>query len=105
MCYHSVQSEEVDIMASAHCSLLFAAAVLLVSSTNPTSAWVPTLNNNIMHHPPATDAFSRTTHLTAEQEDDDTSDAKHYGYNVLGTELSCCCSNVRDSGIGTGFYR
>ncbi|KAL7464746.1 hypothetical protein ACHAXS_005084 [Conticribra weissflogii] len=30
---------------------------------------------------------------------------KHCGYNVLGTELSCCCSNVRGSGIGTGFYR
>eukprot|EP00536_Pseudo-nitzschia_multiseries_P004831 jgi/Psemu1/302902/fgenesh1_kg.84_\ len=25
--------------------------------------------------------------------------------NVLGTRMECCCSNVRDSGIGTGFYR
>mmetsp|Transcript_30936 Transcript_30936/g.34650 ORF Transcript_30936/g.34650 Transcript_30936/m.34650 type:complete len:250 (+) Transcript_30936:158-907(+) len=25
--------------------------------------------------------------------------------NVLGTELECCCSNVRETGIGTGFYR
>ncbi len=92
-------------MASVHCGLLYAvaAAVLLVSS-NPTSAWVPTHSSIIQ--PSASDAiFSRTTQLTAEQEDDDTSDAKHYGYNVLGTELSCCCSNVRDSGIGTGFYR
>jgi hypothetical protein len=31
--------------------------------------------------------------------------SKHFGYNVLGTELSCCCSNVGGSGIGTGFYR
>ena len=25
--------------------------------------------------------------------------------NVLGTSLECCCANVRDTGIGTGFYR
>mmetsp|Transcript_20503 Transcript_20503/g.29735 ORF Transcript_20503/g.29735 Transcript_20503/m.29735 type:complete len:238 (-) Transcript_20503:331-1044(-) len=25
--------------------------------------------------------------------------------NVLGTPLLCCCANVRDTGIGTGFYR
>ena len=25
--------------------------------------------------------------------------------SVLGTELACCCDNVRGSGIGTGFYR
>jgi len=25
--------------------------------------------------------------------------------NVLGIEMECCCSNVRDTGIGTGFYR
>ncbi|KAJ1618682.1 hypothetical protein T492DRAFT_1090983 [Pavlovales sp. CCMP2436] len=25
--------------------------------------------------------------------------------NVLGTELQCCCDNVRGTGIGTGFYR
>mmetsp|Transcript_25702 Transcript_25702/g.70847 ORF Transcript_25702/g.70847 Transcript_25702/m.70847 type:complete len:257 (-) Transcript_25702:243-1013(-) len=25
--------------------------------------------------------------------------------NVLGTALECCCSNVRNTGIGTGFYR
>ena len=95
-------------MASAHCSLLLAvAAAVLIVSSNPTSAWVPTLNNNmnIIHQSTSDAIFSRTTQLTAEQEDDDTYDAKHYGYNVLGTELSCCCNNVRDSGIGTGFYR
>ena len=50
-----------------------------------------------------------TSRLMAEQDDDDndfaTIGSKHSGYNVLGTELSCCCSNVRGSGIGTGFYR
>lgn len=25
--------------------------------------------------------------------------------NVLGTELECCCADVRGTGIGTGFYR
>ena len=25
--------------------------------------------------------------------------------NVLGTELKCCCADVSDTGIGTGFYR
>jgi hypothetical protein len=25
--------------------------------------------------------------------------------NVLGGELECCCSDVRGTGIGTGFYR
>ena len=75
---------------------IVAAAVLLAASLAPTLAWVPpTLNM----HP------FKTTQLKAEQGDDDTSDAKYSGYNVLGTELSCCCSNVRDSGIGTGFYR
>ncbi len=87
-------------MASDHGGLLVrsivAAAVLLTASLAPTMAWVPTLNM----HP-----FKTTTQLTAEQGDDNTSDAKYSGYNVLGTELSCCCSNVRDSGIGTGFYR
>ena len=47
--------------------------------------------------------------MTADDQIDDDedikSDAKHSGYNVLGTELSCCCSNVGGSGIGTGFYR
>jgi len=37
--------------------------------------------------------------------EDDSIGSKHSGYNVLGTELSCCCSNVGGSGIGTGFYR
>ncbi|KAL7458702.1 hypothetical protein ACHAWC_010754 [Mediolabrus comicus] len=48
------------------------------------------------------------TQLSAAEEQqggDDTSDTKYSGYNVLGTELSCCCSNVGNSGIGTGFYR
>ena len=30
---------------------------------------------------------------------------KHFGYNVLGTKLLCCCSNMVGLGISTGFYR
>ncbi|KAL7527900.1 hypothetical protein ACHAWF_002352 [Thalassiosira exigua] len=42
-----------------------------------------------------------------EEEGDDVpaAEARHLGYNVLGTELSCCCSDMGGSGIGTGFYR
>jgi len=65
-----------------------------LASLTPTLAWVSTLNHM---HP--------TTQLKAKQGDDDTSDRNYSGYNVLGTELSCCCSNVGGSGIGTGFYR
>ncbi len=83
--------------------LTVAAAVVLLASLTPTLAWVPTLNH--MMHQSATTASFKTTQLTAEQGDDDTSDRKYSGYNVLGMELSCCCSNVGGSGIGTGFYR
>ena len=34
--------------------------------------------------------------------DDDTDEVS---INVLGTRLQPCCTNVRDTGIGTGFYR
>jgi uncharacterized protein (DUF2237 family) len=34
--------------------------------------------------------------------DDDTDEVS---FNVLGTRLQPCCTNVRDTGIGTGFYR
>ena len=33
------------------------------------------------------------------------SDVAKTASNVLGTPLECCCSDVRGSGIGTGFYR
>lgn len=45
-----------------------------------------------------------------EEEDDDDDDDDDgipgaSSCNVLGTALKPCCANVRDSGIGTGFYR
>jgi len=70
--------------------------------------WMPTTFNHLNHAAPVAAAPSsskKTTQLTAEQGDDDTLDRKYSGYNVLGTELSCCCSNVGNTGIGTGFYR
>lgn len=39
------------------------------------------------------------------EEEDIIVEMKHSGYNVLGTELSCCCLNVGGSGVGTGYYR
>mmetsp|Transcript_37058 Transcript_37058/g.55191 ORF Transcript_37058/g.55191 Transcript_37058/m.55191 type:complete len:232 (-) Transcript_37058:90-785(-) len=33
------------------------------------------------------------------------SDGKPKAVNVLGTPLECCCANVRNSGVATGFYR
>jgi uncharacterized protein len=44
-----------------------------------------------------------------DDDDDDSSfSQQHMGpaaTNVIGTNLCCCCSNVGNSGIGTGFYR
>lgn len=74
---------------------------LLITST---AAWSPGLLGLARHRD-----GSATRLLLAEQDDDegDMADvgSKHSGYNVLGTELACCCSNVGGSGIGTGFYR
>ena len=80
--------------------------LILASSTQEAFAWMPAATNNVQHllHKYTT----MNTQLSAAEEQqggDDTSDTKYSGYNVLGTELSCCCSNVGNSGIGTGFYR
>lgn len=37
--------------------------------------------------------------------DGDDEDYGPQSINVLGTPMKCCCENVRNSGIGTGFYR
>lgn len=36
---------------------------------------------------------------------DDDADADETSVNVLGTKLLPCCTDVRNTGIGTGFYR
>ena len=38
--------------------------------------------------------------LSSSDKDDD-----EKSINVLGTQMECCCSNVRGTGVGTGFYR
>ena len=38
-------------------------------------------------------------------DDEDAVPASPSSTNVLGTSLTPCCTNVRDTGIGTGFYR
>ncbi len=81
--------------------LLLLLLIILASSTQEVFAWMPAATNNVQ-------LPIKNTQLSAAEEQqgsDDTSDTKYSGYNVLGTELSCCCSNVGDSGIGTGFYR
>ncbi|KAL9190954.1 hypothetical protein ACHAXT_000660 [Thalassiosira profunda] len=56
-------------------------------------------------HPPSPPRTRLMAEIPEEGDVADKSDTKHSGYNVLGTELACCCSDVGASGIGTGFYR
>ena len=64
-------------------------------------------------HLPCTPPLSRFVRLAAARSDDDVDEADDEevstvtsaATNVLGTALQCCCANVRDTGIGTGFYR
>ena len=79
--------------------------LILASSTREAFAWMSAATNNnvqLLHYATMNTQLSATEE---QQGSDDTSDTKYSGYNVLGTELSCCCSNVGNSGIGTGFYR
>mmetsp|Transcript_31514 Transcript_31514/g.68142 ORF Transcript_31514/g.68142 Transcript_31514/m.68142 type:complete len:256 (-) Transcript_31514:29-796(-) len=55
---------------------------------------------------------SRVTILRASDDDNDDDDADNESktpgassINVLGTKMECCCSDVANTGIGTGFYR
>jgi len=54
---------------------------------------------------------SRVINLRASDNDDDDgadNESKTPGassINVLGTKMECCCSDVANTGIGTGFYR
>jgi uncharacterized protein (DUF2237 family) len=40
-----------------------------------------------------------------DDDDEEDEDSGPQSCNVLGKPLVCCCDNVRNSGIGTGFYR
>mmetsp|Transcript_15049 Transcript_15049/g.30615 ORF Transcript_15049/g.30615 Transcript_15049/m.30615 type:complete len:234 (-) Transcript_15049:132-833(-) len=96
-----------------HLFLLLSISVAILSATI-ISAWSPSRLHPSMHrhsHPVASlqGAFHRRFMASNDVDDEEDAQqetsAKHSGYNVLGTELSCCCSNVGGSGIGTGFYR
>jgi len=92
--------------------------IFLLSYMSRVSAWssppgsIPSITGQVFDVVRHSKAPS-TIRLMAEQDevDDNISDedvvveTKHSGYNVLGTDLSCCCSNVGGSGIGTGYYR
>lgn len=95
--------------------ILLASSLSVILMASKATAWSPvplmTLRTN---RPTSSNAFDYKLHrlLMAEHDEDDDDDdraaesgAKYSGYNVLGTELSCCCSDVGGSGIGTGFYR
>mmetsp|Transcript_7390 Transcript_7390/g.16128 ORF Transcript_7390/g.16128 Transcript_7390/m.16128 type:complete len:215 (+) Transcript_7390:155-799(+) len=75
---------------------------VLILTLRASSAWSPG-SCLARHHRSSTRLMAEE----GEEGDDAAADVgtKHSGYNVLGTELSCCCSNVGGSGIGTGFYR
>lgn len=79
--------------------------MILASSTQEAFAWMSAATNNVQLLHYATMNTQLSAAADEQQGSDDTSDTKYSGYNVLGTELSCCCSNVGNSGIGTGFYR
>ena len=89
---------------------LFLALLCLFMLVGGVTAWSPSSglglsqNQKIRSHPTHRRLMAKQD--DADDDDDDVNvETKHSGYNVLGTELSCCCSNVGGSGIGTGFYR
>lgn len=52
--------------------------------------------NGLVHH-----TIETSIRSTPSGDDDDDESS----INVLGTRMECCCADVRDSGVGTGFYR
>ena len=90
---------------------LIAATVLALLSNAAVVAWSPPSSSGFLTQ--YRRRIATTTRLASSSEDDSLADdddvdvveSKHSGYNVLGTELECCCSDVGGSGIGTGFYR
>jgi uncharacterized protein (DUF2237 family) len=54
------------------------------------------------------DSFRRKTptySIALRMTDGSSEEGEMSAVNVLGTPLQCCCADVRESGIGTGFYR
>mmetsp|Transcript_18347 Transcript_18347/g.21936 ORF Transcript_18347/g.21936 Transcript_18347/m.21936 type:complete len:212 (+) Transcript_18347:37-672(+) len=43
--------------------------------------------------------------LRSTPNNDDDNDDNEASINVLGTRMECCCANVQNTGVGTGFYR
>ena len=95
--------ESNNIMMLPTTTLLLCMIILLQN----TDAWSPGLHVNSQNHciSSSSSCITRLMMMADDDDEDIKSNAKHSGYNVLGTELCCCCSNVGGSGIGTGFYR
>mmetsp|Transcript_20701 Transcript_20701/g.37612 ORF Transcript_20701/g.37612 Transcript_20701/m.37612 type:complete len:204 (+) Transcript_20701:49-660(+) len=79
-------------------SIAYTAALLLVLSLVETAAFTISRDRfTSRRHPPPL--------KLSNDDDEDAAPATPSSTNVLGTSLSPCCTNVRDTGIGTGFYR
>jgi len=99
--------------------LLVVRFIFLLSATSRVTAWSPGSRSSVAgqlydvgrHRKVVGSTIRRLAAEQDEVDDNNISDedvvveTKHSGYNVLGTKLSCCCSNVGGSGIGTGYYR
>ena len=83
---------------------LTVAVALAVLDSATTFAWSHLPPSSIRRHR-SNQISSNVPIKAAEEDDEEEIPSNHSGYNVLGTELTCCCSNVGSTGIGTGFYR
>eukprot|EP00978_Attheya_sp_CCMP212_P049232 scaffold634791_cov59-Attheya_sp.AAC.1 len=66
------------------------------------------LRNQQIAFTPQTSIFGALTRTRCAAKQDGDDDAQNPGaksINVLGTSILPCCTNVRETGIGTGFYR
>lgn len=91
-----------------HHFLLLSISVAILSATI-ISAWSPSRLHPSVHYRNRSVAslqgafhrrFMASNDVDDEEDAEQETSAKYSGYNVLGTELSCCCSNVGGSGIG-----
>lgn len=82
----------------------FKIALALAVLNSTTFAWSDLPTSSICRHR-LNEIISIFSIKAADDDEEEESTSNHSGYNVLGTELKRCCSNVGSTGIGTGFYR
>ena len=76
-------------------------------TTRPHAAFSRTAANGSLKAPTSSSSPTQaiTTVLSSTPEDGIGGGDDEVSINVLGTRMECCCSNVRNTGVGTGFYR